>query len=74
MAIQTLDTRGLKCPQPTLKITTTVIKIPKGEILEVTADCDAFEKDVRDWCQRNKKVLLWVRDLGGGAKSCQIQL
>jgi len=74
MAVHILDTKGLKCPQPILKITTTVIKIPKGDILEVTADCETFEKDARDWCQRNKKIFLWVRDLGGGTKTCQIQL
>ncbi len=72
MAIHTLDAVGLKCPQPTLKITTMSVKMKPGDILEVSADCPTFEKDVRDWCGRFKKVLLWMRD-EGTAKKCQIQ-
>jgi tRNA 2-thiouridine synthesizing protein A len=72
MALQTLDARGLKCPQPTLKITVMAVKMKSGDVLEVVADCDTFEKDVRDWCGRTKKVLLWIRP-EGNAKRCQIQ-
>lgn len=72
MAVQVLDARGLKCPQPTLKITVMAVKMKPGDILEAVADCPTFEKDVRDWCTRSKKVLLWMRD-DGGAKRCQIQ-
>ena len=73
MAMQVLDTKGLKCPQPTLKITSMAVKMAKGDVLEVSADCPTFEKDIRDWCGRYKKVLLWIRDAGGSAKVCQIQ-
>ncbi len=73
MAIQHLDARGLKCPQPTLKVTVMAVKMKPGDVLEVVADCATFEQDVRNWCARSKKTLLWVRDEGGGAKSCQIQ-
>ncbi|MDP2646413.1 MAG: sulfurtransferase TusA family protein [Desulfobacterales bacterium] len=52
MAIHTLDALGLKCPQPTLKITSLSIKMKPGEVLEVTADCPTFEKDVKNWCSR----------------------
>jgi len=72
MAIQFLDGKGLKCPQPTLKIAVMATKMKPGDVLEVIADCDTFEKDVRDWCSRFKKVLLWIRD-EGGVKKCQIQ-
>jgi tRNA 2-thiouridine synthesizing protein A len=72
MAVQTLDARGLKCPQPTLKITAMAVKMKPGDILEAVADCNTFEKDVRDWCTRTKKVLLWMR-AEGEAKRCQIQ-
>jgi tRNA 2-thiouridine synthesizing protein A len=73
MAQQTLDATGLKCPQPTLRITVHAVRMQPGDILEVVADCPTFEKDVRDWCTRSKKVLLWVRDEGGGKKRCQIK-
>jgi tRNA 2-thiouridine synthesizing protein A len=73
MAIQQMDFKGMKCPQPTLKLTTLAFKIPKGDVVEITADCPTFEKDMRDWCGRNKKIFLWIKDLGNGIKSCQIQ-
>lgn len=72
MAVHVLDARGLKCPQPTLKITAMAVKMKPGDILEVIADCPTFEKDVREWCARSKKVLLWIKQ-EGSAKRCQIQ-
>ena len=72
MTTQLLDARGLKCPQPTLKITVLATKMKPGELLEVVANCPTFEKDVRDWCNRARKTLLWVKADGDG-KRCQIQ-
>jgi tRNA 2-thiouridine synthesizing protein A len=72
MAVQVLDAIGMKCPQPTLKITAMAIKMKPGDVLEVIADCPTFEIDVRDWCARSKKVLLWVKE-EGRVKKCQIQ-
>ena len=74
MANQTLDCKGLKCPQPALKVQMLSMKMQPGEILEVVADCSTFEKDIRDFCTRCKKVLLYVKDEGGGAKRCQIRM
>jgi tRNA 2-thiouridine synthesizing protein A len=73
MATVNLDAIGLKCPQPTLKMTVLATKMKPGDVLEVTADCPTFEKDVRDWCSRAKKILLWLREEGGSRKRCQIQ-
>ncbi|TAN40365.1 MAG: sulfurtransferase TusA family protein [Nitrospirae bacterium] len=72
MPLYTLDARGLKCPQPTLKITAQAVRMKPGDVLEAVADCPTFEKDVRDWCTRSRKVLLWIRE-ESGAKKCQIQ-
>ena len=70
-----LDLKGLKCPMPTLKMTTAVrTTVKAGDVLEVIADCPSFESDVKIWCQRMKKVLLWIRDEGGGVKRCQVQI
>lgn len=73
MAVITLDTAGLKCPQPILKMTAKSQEIAAGDILEVIGDCPTFEKDVRAWCQRLSRVLLSVKDEGGGRKRVQIQ-
>jgi len=72
MAIQTIDAKGLKCPQPTLKITAAAVRMNPGDVLEVIGDCPTFESDVRDWCARSKKILLWMKE-EGTAKRCQIQ-
>jgi tRNA 2-thiouridine synthesizing protein A len=72
MPTQTIDARGLKCPQPILKITATAIKMKAGDIIEILADCSTFENDVKDWCQRSKKMLMWIKE-EAGAKKAQIQ-
>lgn len=73
MATQLLDCRGLSCPQPTLKVTMAATKMKPGDILEVVADCDTFEKDVKEWCGKTKKTLLWCKDEGDGKKRVQIK-
>lgn len=73
MALKNLDVLGLKCPQPVLKIATKMPELVPGDILEVLADCATFEKDVRLWCERMKKTLLWIREEENGRKRVQIQ-
>jgi TusA-related sulfurtransferase len=73
VATKSLDTLGLKCPQPVLKIAAASAELKSGDILEVIADCPTFERDVRDWCERMKRTLLWIRDENVGKKRCQIQ-
>ena len=73
MATVILDATGIRCPQPVLKIAAKSADLKSGDILEVTADCPTFEKDVRQWCERTKKTLLWVRYEDSGKKRCQIK-
>ena len=75
MATVQVDARGLKCPMPVLKMTEKLVKreVQAGDVLEVTADCDTFEQDARDWCQKFKKVLIVVR-AQGAAKVVQVQI
>ena len=72
MATVTIDALGLKCPQPILKIAAKSPDMKPGDVLEITADCPTFEKDIRAWCDRMKKVLLWIRNEGGKFRA-QIQ-
>ncbi len=74
MAVEVLDTLGLKCPQPVLKIAVKVADMKHGDILEVLGDCPTFEKDLRTWCERLGKVFLSLNDEGGHRKRIQIQL
>jgi tRNA 2-thiouridine synthesizing protein A len=73
MAVEVLDTLGLKCPQPVLKIAVKAPDMKPGDILEVLGDCPTFEKDVRTWCERLEKVLLSIKDEGQDKKRIQIQ-
>lgn len=74
MATKTLDCKGLKCPQPTLKMTVAINSMAKGDILEVIADCPTFVDDLKGWSARTKKTVVWVKDNPGGGKRCQVQL
>ncbi|MBU0674292.1 MAG: sulfurtransferase TusA family protein [Proteobacteria bacterium] len=73
MATDTLDARGLKCPQPTLKMTIVCSKMQKGDLLEVMADCPTFEQDIQSWALRMKKTILWVKKENGYVH-CQVKL
>ncbi len=73
MAVQILDALGLKCPQPVLKVAQNSVELKSGDILEVLGDCTTFEKDIRAWVERVRKVVLSVRDEGGGKLRIQIQ-
>ena len=60
MAVEILDTLGLKCPQPVLKIAVRAPDMKPGDILEVLGDCPTFEKDVRTYdfrCRKNQPLL-----------------
>jgi len=73
MATKVIDARGLKCPQPQLRMSMESHSMNQGDIIEVVADCSTFEADVRGWCQRTKKALLWFRK-EGAVKRCQVQI
>jgi tRNA 2-thiouridine synthesizing protein A len=73
MAVEVLDTLGMKCPQPVLKIAVKSPDMKPGDILEILGDCPTFERDVRTWCKRLEKVMLSVEDDGGDKKTIQIQ-
>ena len=73
MAVKVLDTLGLKCPQPVLKIAVQATNMRPGDVLEILGDCPTFEKDVRTWCERLRKVFLSIKDEGGKTKRIQIQ-
>ncbi len=73
MMVVKLDTTGSRCPQPILKIATKSPDMQPGDILEITGDCPSFEKDIRAWCMRLRKTLMFIRDEGGGRMRCQIR-
>jgi tRNA 2-thiouridine synthesizing protein A len=74
MATVKMDLTGLKCPQPAMKVASQMMSLKPGDVIEAVADCDTFENDVRGVCKRWNKVLLAVRDIGGGKKMAQVQI
>lgn len=74
MATKELNTLGMRCPRPVLCMSSELMELQAGDILEVLGDCSTFEEDVRKWCARLNKTLLWVREEGDGKKRVQIQI
>lgn len=70
---KSLDLKGLACPQPALKMTIEALSMKPGDLLEAVADCPTFESDVRGWCQRSKKALLFM-GTEGNAKRCRVRI
>ncbi len=64
-----LDCRGLKCPQPVLKLAIKSSSIASGSLVEVLADCNTFPKDITKWCQDSGRVLISCVDEGGYHKA-----
>jgi len=73
MATKILDTLGLKCPQPILKVAIMAPQLSEGDILEVVADCESFPNDIKAWAEKTGKTLLFCTDEGGGKHKAQIQ-
>lgn len=48
---QTLDTLGLRCPEPVMMIRKTVRKMQHNELLEVIADDPATTRDIPSFCR-----------------------
>ncbi len=73
MEIKELNAAGLKCPQPILKLTVISAQMKPGDLLEIIGDCPTFETDVRAWCTRLNKTLLFVTEEEGYRKRIRIR-
>jgi len=60
-----LDLRGLKCPQPILKLNSKAIKLAKGSVIRATADCPTFERDLRIWAAKTGNTVLECLEKNG---------
>jgi tRNA 2-thiouridine synthesizing protein A len=60
-----LDTVGLKCPEPILKIAIVAVDMKPNDILDVLGDCPTFEEDVHAWCKRLNKKIVSVKNQKG---------
>lgn len=53
-----LDTRGMKCPMPIIKLSGELRKLPVGAELTVIADDKGFPPDLRAWCDKTGQELV----------------
>ena len=48
---KTLNTEGLRCPEPVMMVRKTIRKMNAGEILLVTADDPSTTRDIPSFCR-----------------------
>ncbi|QLB20462.1 tRNA 2-thiouridine(34) synthase TusA [Vespertiliibacter pulmonis] len=48
---QTLDTLGLRCPEPVMLTRKTIRQMQEGEVLLIIADDPATTRDIPSFCQ-----------------------
>jgi tRNA 2-thiouridine synthesizing protein A len=46
-----LDCRGMRCPQPVIKLANRIDDVPVGAVVAVTADDPAARPDIGAWCR-----------------------
>ncbi len=65
MADKTLDTKGLNCPLPILKVKKAIQEIPVGGTLEVLATDPGAVQDFQSFCRQTKNELIEQTEDGG---------
>jgi len=68
-----LDTIGMISPEPMLKLAVIAPDISAGDLLEIVGDSPTFEKDIRSWCDRLQKTIVYVKQQGEYKKRIAIQ-
>ena len=57
-----IDTCGLSCPGPVMKLAETMNKINEGETIEITSNDKGFYSDVQAWCISTNNTLINLTD------------
>ncbi|OOF43681.1 sulfurtransferase TusA [Rodentibacter trehalosifermentans] len=55
---QTLDTLGLRCPEPVMLVRKTIRHLNDGDVLLILADDPATTRDIPSFCQFMEHTLL----------------
>jgi tRNA 2-thiouridine synthesizing protein A len=56
-----VDARGLRCPQPVIRLAKRARDAAPGQVIEVWATDPAAEADIPAWCRLRGQELLGVR-------------
>lgn len=62
---KTLDTKGLNCPLPVLKVTKAIAMVPKGGTLEVLATDPGSVADFEAFCRSTGNTLIEHSETAG---------
>lgn len=65
MADKTLDTKGLNCPLPILKVKKAIQEVPVGGTLEVLATDPASVEDFQAFCRQTRHELIEQAETAG---------
>jgi len=65
MVDKTLDTQGLNCPLPLLKLRKAIQDVPIGGTLEVLASHQGAMEDFESFCEQTKQQMLETSQTGG---------
>ena len=65
MADKTLDTKGLNCPLPILKVKKAIQEVPVGGTLEVLATDPGSVDDFQAFCRQTKHELVGQAEAAG---------
>ena len=57
-----LDTKGLSCPMPLLKMKKTLKTLKKGQVLEVQGTDPGSKNDIPNYCEKHGYQLLGYED------------
>jgi tRNA 2-thiouridine synthesizing protein A len=68
-----IDTRGLSCPLPVLKVRKIMRQAPPGSAAEILATDPLAEQDVRAYCETSACRFVSVEALEGGVLRIMIQ-
>ena len=70
---ETLDTKGLSCPMPMMKLAKAIKGLKSGEILEMLGTDPGTKSDLPKWCGKTGNTLLEQGDLEAGVFRFVIQ-
>jgi len=63
---ETIDTKGLSCPMPMMKLAKAMKGLKSGEILEMLGTDPGSKSDLPKWCIKTGNTLIEQTDLEGG--------
>jgi tRNA 2-thiouridine synthesizing protein A len=60
-----VDTRGMFCPAPIIKLSEAIRNIDPGNVVELVSDDPAIESDLPAWCRSTGHIILDAFHNGG---------